>query len=45
MLDTLKRKTLQRRRKEARLDMLYKIQNKEVAISTENRLIPPVPWR
>ena len=41
MLDTLKWKTLQRRRKEARLNMLYKIQNKEVAISTENRLIPP----
>ena len=36
MLDTLKWKTLQRRR----LNMLYKIQNKEVAISTENRLIP-----
>jgi hypothetical protein len=41
MLDTLKWKTLQRRRKEARLNMLYKIQNKEVATSTENRLIPP----
>jgi hypothetical protein len=37
MLDTLKWKTLQRRR----LNMLYKIQNKEVAISTEKRLIPP----
>ena len=37
MLDTLKWKTLKRRR----LNMLYKIQNKEVAISTENRLIPP----
>ena len=36
MLDTLKRKTQQRRRKEARFNMLYKIQNKEVAISTEN---------
>jgi hypothetical protein len=41
MLDTLKWKTLQCRRKEARLNMLYKIQNKEVAISTENKLIPP----
>ena len=41
ILDTLKWKTLQRRRKEARLDMLYKIQNKEVEISTENRLTPP----
>ena len=41
MPDTLKCKTLQRRRKEGRLNMLYKIQNKEVAISTENRLIPP----
>jgi hypothetical protein len=40
-LDTLKWKTLQCRRKEARLNMLYKIQNKEVAISTENKLIPP----
>jgi hypothetical protein len=30
------RKTQQRRRKEARFNMLYKIQNKEVAISTEN---------
>ena len=35
-VDTLKWKTLQCRRKEARL----KLQNKEVAISTENRLIP-----
>jgi hypothetical protein len=41
MPDILKWKTVQRRRKEARLNMLYKIQNKEVAISTENRLIPP----
>jgi len=41
MLDTLKWKTLQRRRKEARLNIHYKIKNKEVEISTENRLIPP----
>ena len=41
MLDTLKWETLQRRRKEARLNMLYEIQSKEVAISMENRLIPP----
>jgi hypothetical protein len=41
ILDTLKWETLQRRRKEARLNMLYEIQSKEVAISMENRLIPP----
>ena len=41
MLDTLNWKTLEQRRKEARLTMLYKIYNKEVAISSENRLIQP----
>ena len=41
MLTTLEWKTLEQRRNEARLHMFYKINNKEVAISSENRLIPP----
>ena len=33
--------TLEQRTKEPRLHMLYKIHNNKVAISKENRLIPP----
>jgi hypothetical protein len=41
MLDTLKWKSLQRRRRDARLHMLYKTYHEDVAISKEERLIPP----
>ncbi|KAK6191011.1 hypothetical protein SNE40_002761 [Patella caerulea] len=41
MLDKLEWKSLEQRRKEARLTMLFKIQNKDVDINAENRLIPP----
>ena len=41
MLNTLEWTSLEQRRKEARLHMLYKIHNKEVEISPVNRLIPP----
>ena len=41
MLDTLKWKSLQHRRRDARLHMLYKTHHEDVAISKEERLIPP----
>jgi hypothetical protein len=41
MLDTLKWKSLQHRRRDARLHMLYKTYHEDVAISKEGRLIPP----
>jgi hypothetical protein len=41
MLDTLKWKSLQHRRRDARLHMLYKTYHEDVAISKEERLIPP----
>jgi hypothetical protein len=40
-LDTLKWKSLQHRRRDARLHMLYKTYHEDVAISKEERLIPP----
>ena len=41
MLTTLEWTPLEQRRKDARHHILYKIYNKEVAINSENRLIPP----
>ncbi|XP_071145213.1 uncharacterized protein [Mytilus edulis] len=40
MLQHLKWTSLEQRRKEARLTMLFKIENNKVAISKEGRLIP-----
>lgn len=41
MLDTLKWKSLQHRRRDARLHVLSKTHHEDVAISKEERLIPP----
>ena len=41
MLDPLKWKSLQHRRRDARLHMLFKTHHEDVAISKEERLIPP----
>ena len=41
MLEHLDWKSLQQRRKDARLAMMYKITNEKVAIPKEGRLIPP----
>ena len=40
-IDQMKCKSLQQRRKDARLTMFYKIVNDKVAIGKEDRLIPP----
>lgn len=41
MLEHLEWKSLEQRRKDARLTMMYKITNEKVAIPKEGRLIPP----
>jgi hypothetical protein len=41
MLQHFERKSLEQRRKDARLTMMYKITNEKVAIPKEGRLIPP----
>jgi hypothetical protein len=41
MLEHLDWKSLEQRRKDARLTMMYKITNEKVAIPKEGRLIPP----
>jgi hypothetical protein len=41
ILEHLEWKSLEQRRKDARLTMMYKITNEKVAISKEGRLIPP----
>ena len=41
MLEHLEWKSLEQRRKDARLTMMYKITNEKVAITKEGHLIPP----
>jgi hypothetical protein len=41
MLEHLEWKSLEQRRKDARLTMMYKITNEKVAIPKEGRLLPP----
>ena len=41
MLEHLEWKSLEQRRKDTRLTMMYKITNEKVAIPKEGRLIPP----
>ena len=41
MLEHLKWKSLEQRRKDARLTLMYKITHEKIAIPKEGRLIPP----